>query len=122
MLTTQDILISQLKKYQFKSGISVKDLDSEFKGSYSKWTAGKSIPGAEKVVRLAEIFGCTTDELLLGISQAPHTITGVDDVAFKLITEAYLRNIRTMESQLEFMQSQLDKYSDILAENFKQTG
>ena len=39
----------------------------------SKWESGQSVPDAEKIVRMSEVFGVTTDYLLKGVRPAEDT-------------------------------------------------
>ena len=38
-------------------------------GAVSQWEQGLSMPSADKLLLLAKLLGCTTDELLEGISE-----------------------------------------------------
>lgn len=58
-------------------GISQEELASLMnvtRQAVSKWETGQSLPDSEKVIRLSEIFGVTTDYLLKGKENDPMDI------------------------------------------------
>lgn len=56
-----------LKKMREKSGMSQKDLAEELgvdQSAVCLWETGKTLPRAKLLPKIANILGCTTDELL----------------------------------------------------------
>ncbi len=63
-------------------GISQEELASLMdvtRQSVSKWETGQALPDSEKIVRLSEIFGVTTDYLLKGKETDPMDIYAQHD-------------------------------------------
>ena len=61
-----------LKKMREKNGMSQKDLAEELgvdQSAVCLWETGKTLPRAKLLPKIANILGCTTDELLA--SDAP---------------------------------------------------
>lgn len=58
---------AQLRKYRIAAGLSQKELAGKLfvsQQAVARWETDKATPNPETVVKLAEIFGVTTDELL----------------------------------------------------------
>lgn len=58
---------TQLRKYRLAAGLSQKELAGKLfvsQQAVARWETDKATPNPETVVKLAEIFGVTTDELL----------------------------------------------------------
>ena len=58
---------AQLRKYRIATGLSQKELAGKLfvsQQAVARWETDKATPNPETVVKLAEIFGVTTDELL----------------------------------------------------------
>lgn len=58
-----------IKEAREKSGMSQQTLADALnitQGAISQWEKGDSTPRADKLVQLAQILGCTVDELLRG--------------------------------------------------------
>lgn len=58
---------AQLRKYRLAAGLSQKELAGKLfvsQQAVARWETDKATPNPETVVKLAEIFGVTTDELL----------------------------------------------------------
>jgi transcriptional regulator with XRE-family HTH domain len=58
-----------IKEAREKSGMSQQALADALnitQGAISQWEKGDSAPRANKLVQLAQILGCTVDELLRG--------------------------------------------------------
>lgn len=61
------ILADKITELRKKNGWSQEDLASQLgvsRQSVSKWESGQSIPDLERILRMSEIFGVTTDHLL----------------------------------------------------------
>ena len=60
-------MINNLKIFREKNNISQMQLANELgisQQAINKWETGESLPRADKLLQLAEILGCTVDELL----------------------------------------------------------
>ena len=58
---------AQLRKYRIATGLSQKELAGKLfvsQQAVARWETDKATPNPETLVKLAEIFGVTTDELL----------------------------------------------------------
>ena len=58
---------TQLRKYRLAAGLSQKELAGKLfvsQQAVARWETDKATPNPETVVKLAKIFGVTTDELL----------------------------------------------------------
>lgn len=58
-----------LQQIRKRVGVSQKELADQlgvFQSAVSQWETGKAIPRGATLLRLAEILGCTVDELLKG--------------------------------------------------------
>ncbi|WEV39698.1 helix-turn-helix transcriptional regulator [Lactobacillus sp. ESL0681] len=63
-------LAEQLKAYRKKNSLSQDDLAAKLlisRQAISKWESGDSTPDLDNVVKLAEIFNVSLDNLVLGI-------------------------------------------------------
>jgi transcriptional regulator with XRE-family HTH domain len=61
------MLSEKIRKYRKQAGLSQEELADRLEVSrqaVSKWEMGQSAPDPEKIVRMSELFGITTDELL----------------------------------------------------------
>lgn len=61
------ILADKITELRKKNGWSQEDLASQLgvsRQSVSKWESGQSIPDLERILKMSEIFGVTTDQLL----------------------------------------------------------
>ncbi len=59
--------MSLIKKIRIEKGISQENIATALgvsTATVSRWESGEFIPRAEKLVRLAELLGVTTDDLL----------------------------------------------------------
>ncbi len=66
----------QIYFYRTKCGLSQLDIAEKLdvsRQSVSKWENGVATPELEKVVKLAELFGITLDELVSGTVQISET-------------------------------------------------
>lgn len=62
-------MISTIKKYRERSKITQDELAKRLsitQGAISQWENGLSFPKTELLPRIAELLGCTVDELLSG--------------------------------------------------------
>lgn len=56
----------KLKEYRLKSNLSQNDIAKMFgltQQAYSTWEVGRAYPNAEQLLKLANIFGCTPNDL-----------------------------------------------------------
>lgn len=61
------MLSEKIRKYRKQAGLSQEELADRLEVSrqaVSKWEMGQSAPDPEKIVRMSELFGISTDELL----------------------------------------------------------
>ena len=61
------MLSEKIRKYRKQAGLSQEELADRLEVSrqaVSKWEMGQSAPDPEKIVRMSELFGVSTDELL----------------------------------------------------------
>ena len=59
--------MEKIKAYRKQYGMSQAELAKRVgveRSAVAKWESGKSLPQAAHLVKLAEIFGCSVDELL----------------------------------------------------------
>ena len=59
--------MEKIKAYRKQCGMSQAELAKRVgveRSAVAKWESGKSLPQAAHLVKLAEIFGCSVDELL----------------------------------------------------------
>ena len=59
--------MEKIKEYRKKCGMSQAELANRVgveRSAVAKWESGKSRPQAARLVKLAEIFGCSVDEIL----------------------------------------------------------
>lgn len=70
--------MSSLVRLRKKAGLSQQYIADHLgisQGAVSQWEQGLSMPSADKLPILAKLLGCTTDELLEGISEKKGTKT-----------------------------------------------
>lgn len=99
-------LSKQLIHLRNVKGISQEELASLMnvtRQSVSKWETDQSAPDADKLVRLSEVFGVTTDYLLKGIESDPmdvyssHNSKAGGDMSAEV--NEILTNVHTMTPQ-----------------------
>ena len=59
--------MEKIKAYRKQCGMSQAELANRVgveRSAVAKWESGKSLPQAAHLVKLAEIFGCSVDEIL----------------------------------------------------------
>ena len=59
--------MEKIKAYRKECGMSQAELAKRVgveRSAVAKWESGKSLPQAAHLVKLAEIFGCSVDEIL----------------------------------------------------------
>lgn len=104
MENINQVFAENLKENRMRLGLSQLQLGemlSYSEKSVSKWEAGKAIPGAEVLVRLARIFGTNVD-MLLRVADAPFYYLGIDGGATK--TDFWLEDengniVRTVQAE-----------------------
>lgn len=67
------VLSDHIYKYRTRMGLSQAELAGRLdvsRQSVSKWESGSAMPELDKVVRMAELFGVTLDELVMGVKPA----------------------------------------------------
>ena len=101
------ILAEKIMEMRKKNGWSQEELAYQLgvsRQSVSKWESGASIPDLERILKLSEIFGVSTDYLLKEeIELAPDIV----NVQAELVEEgAVLRRV-SMEEATEFMEARI---------------
>ena len=101
------ILAEKIMEMRKKNGWSQEELAYQLgvsRQSVSKWESGASIPDLERILKLSEIFGVSTDYLLKEeIELAPDIV----NVQAELVEEgAVLRRV-SMEEAAEFMEARI---------------
>ena len=73
--TRKNQLASRLKKLRKAKGLTQRDMARQFRLSdvgYGAWERGDTEPSIDNIMRLCELFGCTSDSL---IGLAPPKVT-----------------------------------------------
>ena len=73
--TRKNQLASRLKKLRKAKGLTKRDMARQFRLSdvgYGAWERGDTEPSIDNIMRLCELFGCTSDSL---IGLAPPKVT-----------------------------------------------
>lgn len=89
----------QLKKYRQKMNLSQDDLAKKLyvtRQAISKWEADKSSPDVKSLIKLANIFNVSLDQLVL--NKSSHTTSKIDSSKFLYDPNKnkYVRNIQSM--------------------------
>lgn len=61
--------MNELKHYRQKSGLTQSDVAEVLgirQSTVAMWETGEALPRADKLPKLAELFNCSIDELLVG--------------------------------------------------------
>ncbi|GBG95306.1 XRE family transcriptional regulator [Ligilactobacillus salitolerans] len=69
----QILFPQQLKKYRTKANLSQEEIAGKLyvsRQAVSRWEAGDATPDLTNIIKLAEIFDCSLDSLILGIEPA----------------------------------------------------
>lgn len=67
------IFADNLQRLRKNAGLTQEDLAEQLEVSrqaVSKWESGQSLPEMDKLIRMAEMFDCTLDELVRGVGSA----------------------------------------------------
>lgn len=69
----QILFPQQLKKYRTNANLSQEDIDGKLyvsRQAVSRWESGDATPDLTNLIKLAEIFDCSLDCLILGIESS----------------------------------------------------
>ncbi|KRL00800.1 helix-turn-helix transcriptional regulator [Liquorilactobacillus capillatus] len=76
---------NQLKKYRKKAQMSQEDLATKLhisRQAISRWEAGDATPDLSNLIKLAELFNCSLDNLVLGLEQPDNSTEKIDPNEF----------------------------------------
>lgn len=107
----------QLKRYRRQKKLSQSQLANRVhvtRQAVSKWEAGESSPDVRSLVKLANVFNVSLDELVLGHSSASTSKIDSSKFMYDPTRNKYVRNVRTM-NLYEFLAYILIHYWWILA-------
>ena len=117
------VFSAQLRKYRLAAGLSQKELAGKLfvsQQAVARWETDKATPNPETVVKLAEIFGVTTDELLgkeitsAGEGKAKQDIRGNLQAAF------WGGEKDLSQEDLDDMWNDVERFAAFLAEKKRQ--
>lgn len=114
---------AQLRKYRLAAGLSQKELAGKLfvsQQAVARWETDKATPNPETVVKLAEIFGVTTDELLGKEITSAGEGKAKQDVRENLQAAFWGGEKDLSQEDLDDMWNDVERFAAFLAEKKKQ--
>lgn len=114
---------AQLRKYRIAAGLSQKELAGKLfvsQQAVARWETDKATPNPETVVKLAEIFEVTTDELLGKEATSAGEGNPKKDVKENLQAAFWGGEKDLSQEDLDDMWNDVERFAAFLAEKKKQ--
>ena len=114
---------AQLRKYRIAAGLSQKELAGKLfvsQQAVARWETDKATPNPETVVKLAEIFGVTTDELLGKEANSSGEDNSKHDIRENLQAAFWGGEKDLSQEDLDDMWNDVERFAAFLAEKKRQ--